>query len=318
MSRWNPFLAAALTASAQGWSVFPLVPGEKVPAVRGWELRATIDPRQIRRWWAGDARNNIGIAAGKSGLIVIDLDGGRGDSPPPQFAGARGGADVLAMLASAAGESMPVDTYTVATPGGRHLYFRLPDGVTCRNSAGSLGWRVDSRSTGGYVVAAGSVREQGPYRVTRSGSVATLPEWLAHALAPPAPPDSRPARQLPDRRASAYVRAIVVRETDAVASAQSGTRHHTLLSAARTLGQLVGGDELTEHEARALLLNASVVHVGVDGCTAVEVSRTVSDGLAYGRRCPRRITRDRSGAVVRRRPDLDGQRIVSWRDRWSR
>lgn len=294
MSR-NPLLVAALTASAQGWSVFPLVPGGKVPAVRAWEERATVDPWQIRRWWAGGARNNIGVAAGKSGLVVIDLDGGRGDTPPERFAGARDGADVLAMLAAEAGAEVPVETYTVATPGGRHLYFRRPDGVTCRNSAGSLGWRVDSRSTGGYVVAAGSVREQGSYRVARSGDVAQLPDWLASALMPPAPGEAKPGPQLSRNRASAYVRAIVDGETHAVSTARSGTRHRTLLKAARTLGRLVGGEELTEVEARAALLEAAAAHVGVAGCTAAEVARTVADGLAYGRQAPRRVSGRGSG-----------------------
>ena len=156
----EPFLRAALVAAARGWSVFPLVPGEKTPAIRGWEQRATVDSRQIHRWWAGESCYNIGVATGKSGLVVIDLDGGRGDRPPERFAGAHDGHDVLAMLADAAGAEMPTRTYTVTTPSGCHLYFRTPSGISFRNSAGLLGWRVDSRAGGGYVVAAGSVRRR--------------------------------------------------------------------------------------------------------------------------------------------------------------
>ena len=125
----DPFLRAALVAAARGWSVFPLVPGEKTPAIRGWEQRATVDRRQIHRWWAGESCYNIGVATGKSGLVVIDLDGGRGDRPPEQFAGAHNGHDVLAMLADAAGAEMPTRTYTVTTPSGCHLYFRTPPGI---------------------------------------------------------------------------------------------------------------------------------------------------------------------------------------------
>jgi hypothetical protein len=52
------------------------------------------------------------VAAGKSGLLVVDLDQGRGDAAPERFADARNGWDVLAMLAAEAGAEPPADTYT--------------------------------------------------------------------------------------------------------------------------------------------------------------------------------------------------------------
>jgi hypothetical protein len=103
--------------------------------------------------------------------------------------------------------------------------------------------------------------------------------------------------QLSERRASVYVRAIVSGEADAVAAAQTGHRHATLLKAARTLGRLAGADELVEDDARQALLDASARHVGVDGYTAGEVVRTIDDGIAYGKRLPRRVTRDESKAA---------------------
>ena len=50
-----------------------------------------------------------------------------------------------------------------------------------RNSQGRFGWLVDTRGEGGYVVAAGSVRRQGRYQVTRAAPIADLPAWLLHA-----------------------------------------------------------------------------------------------------------------------------------------
>ena len=286
----DPFLRAALVAAARGWSVFPLVPGKKTPAIRGWEQRATVDRRQIHRWWAGESCYNIGVATGKSGLVVIDLDGGRGDRPPEQFAGAHDGHDVLAMLADAAGAEMPSRTYTVTTPSGCHLYFRTPSGISFRNSAGLLGWRVDSRAGGGFVVAAGSVRPEGPYRVGVPGPVRALPGWLLEALTPPPRPVMPPAAplQLPDRRAAAYLQAIVDREAEQVAAAPSGHRHRILLNAALRLGSLVGGGALTEHEARAALLPAATEHLGGGcDCTEATIRRTIDDGLAFGQQNPR-------------------------------
>jgi hypothetical protein len=45
----DELLAAALDHAACGWSVFPLRPGDKRPAVRDWETRATTDPDRIHR-----------------------------------------------------------------------------------------------------------------------------------------------------------------------------------------------------------------------------------------------------------------------------
>lgn len=288
----NPFRAAALAAAERGWRVFPVAPAGKTPAISGWQERATSDPRQIYRWWRGNTAMNIGIATGRSGLVVVDLDQGRGHVPPDRFAGARDGRDALAMLAAETGAALPAHTYTVSTPGGRHLYFRAPVGVELRNTAGTVGWRIDTRAHGGYVVGAGSIRPDGSYRVMRDGPVAELPGWLVRALIPPPPPVLGPPRELPTVLAGAYVSAIVASEARQVAGARTGTRHRTLLKAARTLGRLVGGGELAEADAWRALLDAATGHVGVDGCTAAEVRRTISDGLAFGKQLPRRITRD--------------------------
>lgn len=308
--RERRYLDAALAAAARGWAVFPLRPSSKKPALHGdtpyrpcprtgtcrdghlgWERRATTDGHWIHRWWARDSSWNVGVATGRSGLVVVDLDNGDDFCPPDRFAGARHGLDVLVMLAAAAGVGVPNDTYTVQSPGGRHLYFRAPVGLKLRNTTGRLGWRIDTRAHGGYVVAAGSRGNDGKYRVIHDGPVAELPEWLAEALAPVPAPEPGPPMRLSRYRASAYVRAIVNSETQEVATAQTGARHDTLLKAARTLGRLVGGGELDEDDARHALLDAADRHIGVDDCTAEEVTHTIDDGIAYGKRLPRRITR---------------------------
>jgi hypothetical protein len=200
---------------------------------------------------------------------------------------------VLGRLAAGAGQPFPHDTYTVATPSGEHLYFRAPHGVELRNTAGTLGWRIDTRAHGGFVVGAGSVRDDGRYRVTRDAPIAPLPGWLAEALTPPPATHETmpPARlvRLSPTRAQAYLRAIIEGETRAVADAQTGERHRTLLRAARTLGRLVAGGDLAEPAARAALLDAAARHIGVDGTTASEVAQAIDDGLAYGARAPRTI-----------------------------
>lgn len=288
---------AALHVAGLGWPVFPVRPRAKVPAITGWEDVATTDPDQIKEWWATRGWN-IGLPAGRAGLLVIDLDRVAPDRPAGQWAGAVDGAEVLARLAAAAGQPLPV-TYAVLSPsGGRHLYFYQPDGVELRNTQGALGPRIDTRGHGGYVLAAGSRLPGGTYRELRRRPVAALPGWLAASLT------SRPEADAPGTtrrtadepalsglRIQVYLRAVVEGERRNVAAATVGQRHRTLLRAARRLGQWVGGGALTVPEARAVLTDAAHHFLGVDGYTARQVDRDITDGLAYGAHRPRYLDR---------------------------
>ncbi|WP_433274055.1 bifunctional DNA primase/polymerase [Pseudonocardia xinjiangensis] len=265
------------------------------PAVKDWEAAATRDREQISSWWS-QRPYNIGIATGKSGLLVLDLDLDLAHGkPPPESPGARGGFDVVARLAAGAGEPWPPQTLVVATPaGGTHWYFRQPAGVELRNTQGSagrgLGWCVDTRGHGGYVLGSGSVCREGSYRVVRRYPIAPLPDWLVAALSPqPQLPAAGTSTLVSGSRAVAYLRAVVSGEVAAVTAAGVGERHSTLLRAARRLGHWVGGGALAEIEARATLSEAAGHFVGVAGYTAAHVERDITDGLTYGARLPRAI-----------------------------
>jgi hypothetical protein len=299
-------MGAALAAARAGHHVFPLWPRTKVPALHGedhcpgtrpcaqghlgWEQRATRDPDLVRQWWRSRAFN-VGIATGPSNLVVLDLDAAHGQNPPPPWSAATHGRDVLADLAAGAGQPYPGGTYTVRTPtGGLHLYFRAPAGPELRNTAGRIGWHIDSRGTGGYIVAAGSVRAEGLYRVIRRDPIAALPAWLIPLLTPPALPDIPPpvdhgGEPANEQRKQSYLDAVISR----AAGAAEGTRHDTLLRAACTLGRLVGGGVLTDSEARAALYTAAA-ELERHGFPAREADRVINDGLGYGIRYPRQLT----------------------------
>jgi hypothetical protein len=119
----NPLLHAALTHAARGWRVFPLRAGDKRPAIKDWETRATSDPVRIRRAWLQQPRLNVGIACGPSDLVVIDLDtSDHGSVRPPAWdrPGIRDGVDVLAALAADHDEPLPWETMSTQTPSVIH------------------------------------------------------------------------------------------------------------------------------------------------------------------------------------------------------
>jgi hypothetical protein len=84
----------------------------------------------------------------------VDLDQPKSSTdlaPEPWRAqGCGNDADVLAWLAAEYATFVPA---TVTTPsGGRHPYFRQPPGDELSNSAGRLGWKIDTRGHVGHVL----------------------------------------------------------------------------------------------------------------------------------------------------------------------
>ncbi|MFF4413222.1 bifunctional DNA primase/polymerase [Streptosporangium sp. NPDC001559] len=295
-------LRYALAAAARGWHVFPLAVHDKPPAkgFTDWEANATTDPGLIRRWWSRTPWN-VGIACGPSGLVVVDLDtpkpGKEGLRPPAPWdlPGVTEGADVLALIFERAGEPLPFETFTVRTRrGGTHLYYTAPDGARLGNTEGDkgngLGWLIDTRGHGGYVVGPGSYVDlpdgTGPYEVLYNAPPAPLPPLMFKQLVPPPRTAPKPVHlALPDTRRGAYLRAVLTRELEQVANAQEGQRNWTLYMAATALGQLVAGGALAESEVTTLL-----EHEGVGiGLSTGETRLTVASGLKNGARRPRTI-----------------------------
>ncbi|MBV9161981.1 MAG: bifunctional DNA primase/polymerase [Pseudonocardiales bacterium] len=310
MSTASPLLSAALAAAARGWRVFPLRPGLKRPALhgydhcphtgpcqathQGWEQRATTDPARIRAAWSA-GEHNIGLATGPSGLVVIDLDAAKpGDTPPQPWdqPGIRDGQDVLAAIAEQAGQPLPVDTLTVATPsGGLHLYYQAPQGAPLRNTAGTaLGWKIDTRAHGGYVLAPGSIVDGHPYAIVYDTEPAPLPGWLAERLrpAPLPPPPQRPV-PVPSSRRGRYLRAALDAETDKIRAATPGQRNATLYAAAVALGQLVAGHALTGDDVTDTLLRAAHTHIALGAYTERQARQTIASGLRKGSTRPRQV-----------------------------
>ncbi|MFF0403367.1 bifunctional DNA primase/polymerase [[Kitasatospora] papulosa] len=269
-------LSAALAAAERGWPVFPLRPDDKRPAGhperhcpgtgrcasghRTPEQRATTDPGNIATCWQ-TAPYNVGIATGPANIVVLDLDLPKDttDTPPTEWAGAADGLDVFAMLCERAGERLPTETYTVRTRrGGQHLYFTAPAGKQLRSTADVLGWKVDTRAWGGYVVGAGSTVGGASYEIIHDASPAPLPAWLSDLLTPMPAPAPMPLSELSARmrNATAYSTAALRGELEKVLSAREGGRNRAVYFAAYALARMIRSGDLTEAAVSSELMSA--------------------------------------------------------------
>lgn len=311
------FLDAALDAVGRGWHVFPVRRGSKKPPAlhgsgsfcprtgicrdghEGWEQRALSDPDEVRWYWTSDRYRgcNIGVATGPSGLVVVDLDCPKSaDDVPPEgcnHRGVRDGAEHFAAICADHGQSVPDTCSSRTASGGTHLWFAAPPDVELHNTSGDrgagLGWRIDTRAWGGYVVAPGSTTTAGVYRFTADMPPIPLPEWLTRALTPKpvvhtsAPPPRSSARL------AAYTASAVRGERDRVLAAAPGTHSTTLYSAAGNLGQHVGGGSLSWDDAFAELYAAARANMLTADCRCTEhdIRRQITNGLRAGQQRPR-------------------------------
>ena len=156
---------AALDLAAAGIPAFPCGQ-DKRPLLRDWQLLATTDEPQLRAWWSEWPAAMVGVPTGEtSGIFVLDVDVDRDT-------GERVGEASLAAL----GFRRLLDGPGVTTPsGGRHLYFRDP-GPEFTISAGRLGFKLDTRGSGGFAIGPGSLNGAGCYAASDGFRWHDLPE----------------------------------------------------------------------------------------------------------------------------------------------
>jgi putative DNA primase/helicase len=164
-------LKAAIEYVEHGWPVFPCDPTSKRPMLKGeidpntgTEIpgtgglkKASLDLESIRNWWRRWPHALIGVPTGaRIGAFVVDFDAGVDPESGEVFEAEQ----LVSSLCTEVGSRLP-QTWAVETPrGGRHLYFRLPEGPPPKNRAGLIP-RVDIRGEGGYVIVPPSVRADG-------------------------------------------------------------------------------------------------------------------------------------------------------------
>ncbi len=195
-----------------GLAVFPCG-ADKRPLVK-WRDESTNDPDAGRAMWRRHPDALPAIDCGKSEIVVVDLD--RHDP-------AKDGVAAFKQLAQPHG--LPPGVVIVRTAGaGAHLYFAQPEGVEpFGNSKGDLPAGIDVRARGGFVIAPGSMLEDGRgWRIANgspdlaeafaAGAIPPLPQWLQEIIRPQRPtPQPRPMAwsSAGDDRERAYIEAAL-------------------------------------------------------------------------------------------------------------
>ena len=257
----------AIDYAQNGWAVFPLAPGTKLPAIskaKGGNgvHDATTDLRQIETWMQSYRRCNIGIACGSpSGLLVIDVD--------PR----NGGHKSLSKLMTQ-GRYFPKGPRQRTGNGGIHILLKFDPMIS--GNKDKLGRGIDVKATGGYIVAAPS--EIGPSESGPGGAYAWIekpgltvppaPLWMREMLKP-AP---RPALS------TTGLTADIAPLAKAVATAQAGYRNNLLHWAACRAGEMVARREISEGSAVSQLMQAAMAA----GLKGDEINKTIVSGIRKG------------------------------------
>lgn len=152
----SPVALSAAHYAECGFSVFPLVPGSKRPAVTAWQKTDYRFPDEAQEALAGCEGLGVVLTARD---LVIDVD-------PRNFK--PGDKPHVRLFEDAGIKPKDYAAFVKTGSGGLHLYFRLPAGINIRKKI-PVYPGIDFLSLGAYVVGAGSVHPD-----TRK-----VYEWLA-------------------------------------------------------------------------------------------------------------------------------------------
>lgn len=140
---------AALSYLRMGYAVLPLKARSKVPSHSGGvrEAWAGIEHEgDVIAWWTMHPGDNIGIAAGMSNLVIIDVDNHDVDG------------NMNLMMWERDNHRLP-ETVSVCTPtGGMHYYYKCSEQIGPSKNTGE---GIDVRGGNSYVVAPPSVHPSG-------------------------------------------------------------------------------------------------------------------------------------------------------------
>ncbi|MBL8696380.1 MAG: bifunctional DNA primase/polymerase [Planctomycetes bacterium] len=146
---YTDLVSAALFYARAGWRIFPIAEREKRPLTSHGFKDASKELPKIESWWTQWPNANIGFPTGADqGIVVLDVDPRNGGEASFDALGALG---------------ITIDRTWVSNTGGggRHYFFRCPEGSTRSRTnffgSGGLDWKGE----GGYVILPPSIHSSG-------------------------------------------------------------------------------------------------------------------------------------------------------------
>jgi hypothetical protein len=230
---------------------------------------ATTEPATIVQMAARWPTSNIGMRC--DGLVVVDVDGDEGRAMWERLTAEHGDPGTLSQVSGS---------------GGQHVLFRHPESERFLSRVRFLPGLDLRCGRSACLVVAPSVHRSGRrYRWASRSPVAPVPPWL-EALLPRRAPErpAGPPQTTPPGECSPYGRHALYRELEAVRTCPEGRRNARLFLAARNLGELIAGGELSAVGVPEALGAAGLAA----GLSAREVTRTIQSGLLRGMETPRR------------------------------
>jgi hypothetical protein len=247
---------------ARGWSVIPLHPESKKPAM-GWKEYQKRLPteKELSNWFSGNKSYNIGIVTGQlSNLVVIDFDNKKA-------------------LKEAKTRGLPGGGPIVQTSRGYHCYCEFPkDGIG--NQASSQIEGLDIRGEGGCAVAPPSVHSSGNiYKWKRNPEnlLPKLPSWINKNNR------TENTQFIEKAITSNYGKAALENELLLLSNATIGNRNNTLNKVAFKLSQLIESGDISHSE---VLENLKTTALSI-GLKEPEISNTIKSGMNGGLENPR-------------------------------
>ena len=267
-------LTAALGYAGAGLYLAPVMPGTKNPGSvlgSGWPEKTSRDPQVIAAWLAG-TDHGIAVHAGRSGVVVVDVD--HPEKVPPQLA--------------AACATAPYQATRPDQPGRGHYLFLQPPGRDIGNGLGRLagGWG-DIRGRNGVIVVAPTPHpDGGEYRWERTGAIPVLPAEIADLLDDAADPvdaasDAEVGAFLDAHTAGRNTAAMdaLLRAFDRKAAAGT-SRHQAALGVAVSLAEEAAVGAYPARTAFEALRDRFVAAVTHDGHGQQGPSRTDAEAAA--------------------------------------
>lgn len=246
---------AKFYARKERWHLFPVIPKGKAPLTANGVKDATNDLKQISEWWERWPTANIGLATGRSGLVVVDIDD----------------VDALAAL------SKPLPNTLAATTGGGgyHLFYKAP-AWELRPSVGYLPGLgktagIDLRAGESYVILPPSVHPSGDFYNWVVGSPqepAPCPTWLRE--------QPKPEREAVEpANPTAYAAGALRNTLQRIKEASNGERNHTLNREVFSLRRFIQSGQLDQMTVYRESMKAAVAA----GLSEYEAARTIQSAL---------------------------------------